>query len=263
MPKARLVVLGYDDPLVHEIARDSPTMSKLARMLNLQPAASRKWEIESFDIRTAFLGGSETTDRVLGLEHPIEMRERMKLRPQEALKLLKGACGGVDAPYLWLMELKSGLEQVGFTQSPCDPRAFVLTHPTKRTTEGILGIHVDDGLCCGSDFFTQKLLEVAKKFPFGSHKKRSFTFTGIRIEQQQDYSITINQTQYIKDIHSISISRERRSQPEATVTETERQSLRAVIGSLQYAAANTRPDLCSRLSWLQSSILSIKPRSAP
>lgn len=33
VPKARLVVLGYEDPLVHEIPRDSPTMSKLARML--------------------------------------------------------------------------------------------------------------------------------------------------------------------------------------------------------------------------------------
>ena len=28
-PKARLVVLGYEDPLVHEIPRDSPTMTKL------------------------------------------------------------------------------------------------------------------------------------------------------------------------------------------------------------------------------------------
>jgi len=254
VPKARLVVLGYEDPLVHEIPRDSPTMSKLTRMLILQTAASRKWIIESFHIRTAFLRGSETTGRILGLEPPAEMRERMKLKPQEVLKLLKGAYGRVDAPYLWFMELKSGLEQVGFTQSPFDPCAFVLQHPTKGTTEGILGVHVDDGLCCGSEYFAQKLQEVAKRFPFGSHKKQNFTFTGLRIEQQPDFSININQTQYIKDIHSITISRDRRSQPEAVVNEAERQSLRAVIGSLQYAAVNTRPDLCSRLSWLQSEI---------
>eukprot|EP00435_Cladocopium_sp_Y103_P044365 s2174_g12.t1 len=253
-PKARLVVLGYEDPLVHEIPRDSPTMSKLTRMLILQTAASRRWDLESFDIRTAFLRGTETSNRTLGLEPPIEMRERMRLKPQEVLKLLKGAYGRVDAPYLWFMELKAGLEQVGFVQAPFDPCAFVLPHPVTKQTEGILGVHVDDGLGCGSEYFSQKLQEVAKKFPFGSHKKRNFTFTGLRIEQQPDFSIHINQTQYIKDIHSITLSRERRSQPEAVVSEDERQSLRALIGSLQYAAVNTRPDLCSRLSWLQSEI---------
>lgn len=41
VPKARLVVLGYEDQLVHEIPRDSPTMSKLARMLIIQFAASQ------------------------------------------------------------------------------------------------------------------------------------------------------------------------------------------------------------------------------
>ena len=156
--------------------------------------------------------------------------------------------------YLWFIELKKGLEQVGFTQSPFDPCAFVLTHPVTQKTEGILGIHVDDGLCCGSGYFQTKLQELAKRFPFGCHKKHNFTFTGLRIEQQTDFSIHVNQTQYIKDIHSISLTGERRSQPEANVSEAERQSLRALIGSLQYAAVNTRPDLCSRLSWLQSEI---------
>ena len=80
VPKARLVVLGYEDPLVHEIPRDSPTMSKLSRMLILQTAASQQWEIESFDIRTAFLRGTETTSRTLGREPPNEMREKMKLK---------------------------------------------------------------------------------------------------------------------------------------------------------------------------------------
>ena len=122
----------------------------------------------------------------------------MGLSPQEVLKLLKGAYGRVDAPYLWFMELKKGLEQA--------------THPVTQKTEGILGIHVDDGLCCGSGCFQTKLQELEKRFPFGSHKKRNFTFTRLRIEQQNDFSIHVNQTQHTKDIHSISLSRERRSQ---------------------------------------------------
>ena len=74
VPKARLVVLGYEDPLVHEIPRDSPTMSKLSRMLILQLAASKGWDIESFDIKTAFLREQEQGDRILGIE-PTAMEE--------------------------------------------------------------------------------------------------------------------------------------------------------------------------------------------
>ena len=50
------------------------------------------------------------------------------------------------------------------------------------------------------------------------------------------------------------ISQQRRHEPQAPVREEERQQLRGLIGSLQYASTNTRPDLGSRLSFLQSHI---------
>ena len=58
-----------------------------------------------------------------------------------------------------------------------------------------------------------------------------------------DQSIWINQaqSQYVNDSHPISISKERRSNPDDVVNESERQSLslRAVIGSLQYMLLST------------------------
>ena len=71
-PKARLVVLGYTDPDLAEIPRDSPTMTKLSRMLILQLVASKAWNLESFDVKTAFLRGSEEGHRLLGLEPTAE-----------------------------------------------------------------------------------------------------------------------------------------------------------------------------------------------
>ena len=47
---------------------------------------------------------------------------------------------------------------------------------------------------------------------------------------------------------------ERRAQEDQPVTEVERHQLRGIIGSLQYAAVHTRPDLSSALSHLQSEI---------
>ena len=52
VPKARLVVLGFEDPMVDQIPRDSPTMSKHSRVLIMQHAASMHWDIHSFDIKT-------------------------------------------------------------------------------------------------------------------------------------------------------------------------------------------------------------------
>ena len=155
-PKARLIVLGYQDPLLCELERDSPTLSKLARMFIFQYAASCGWEIGSFDIRTAFLRGSDD-QRLLGLEPPIEMRKRMGLADHEIVRLLKGAYGRVDAPLLWFRELQKGLTELQFTVSPFDNCLYMLQE--RGRVLGLIGVHVDDGLCGGNQPFLSKLQE--------------------------------------------------------------------------------------------------------
>ena len=136
--------------------------------------------------------------------------------------------------YLWFMELTKSLEEIGFVPSPFDPCVFLLESPKTGITEGAVGVHVDDGLCCGSEIFQRKLQALAERFPCGSHKKRSSTFTGLRTDQQPGNSIHINQTQYIKDINPITISKIRRGTPDKPpVNEDERQALSGLIRSLQ------------------------------
>ena len=119
-------ILGYEDPDITDIPRDSPTLQKESRSLILQLCASRKWVIRSFDIKTAFLRGSRRDDRVLGMEPPMEMREKVHLKEQEICELLKSAYGLVNAPYLWYQELKDSLLELQFSISPLDPCLFVL-----------------------------------------------------------------------------------------------------------------------------------------
>ena len=95
------------------------------------------------------------------------------------------------------------IEELHFVPSPFDPCTFVLPNPKTGETEVIIGVHVDDGLCCGSKYFQQQLQKLSEKFPFGSHKKRNVTFTGLRIDQQPDQSIHANQTQCVNDINPI------------------------------------------------------------
>ena len=53
--KARLVVLGYQDPQLTSVARDCPTLTKEGRNTILQLISSQQWDLTSFDIKTAFL----------------------------------------------------------------------------------------------------------------------------------------------------------------------------------------------------------------
>ena len=72
-PKARLVVLGYMDPKLMEVPRDSPTLGRQSKMLILQLIASMGWSLGSFDIKAAFLQGRPQRDRIIGLEPVVEL----------------------------------------------------------------------------------------------------------------------------------------------------------------------------------------------
>ena len=252
--KARLVVLGYLDPELESIPRDSPTLGKQSKMLILQMIACQRWNVRSFDIKSAFLQGKTQEGRVLGLEPVEELRSAMQLRPEEICKLDKSAYGLIDAPFLWFKALDATLKEIGFIAAPFDPCVYVLYKPNQQEPSGIIGIHVDDGLCGGDSYFDQKLTLLEQKYPFGSKQMTSFTFTGVEISQQADMSIILSQAKYVSKIEPIPVNAERRKSLEDDVTPKEQHELRALIGSLQYAAVNTRPDLSSRLSFLQSEI---------
>ena len=268
--KARIVVLGYLDPHIEEIPRDSPTLSRSSRMVILQVLASHAWQLQSFDIKAAFLQGQPQDNRLIAIDPVPELRAALQLKPDEIARLSKSAYGLIDAPYLWYCALVKELLRLGMEACPFDPCVFILREdsavpntleeeikdrkPAQGAIVGILGVHVDDGIGGGGPKF-QKVLELLeKRFAFGSKKCSSFTFTGIDVTQHHDYSISMNQSNYIRKIQPISIDFQRKTQPTIPINESERGALRGLVGSLQYASTNTRPDLANRLSGLQSSI---------
>ena len=151
------------------------------------------------------------------------------------------------------MELKECLLSLNFQISPLDPCLFSLVDE-HGAVHGLIGVHVDDGLCAGDEVFDRALQQLEIRYPFGSKRDTNFTFTGIQLTQDKQFNIFLSQRDYIFAIEAIPIERQRRKQESLPVTEGERQNLRGLIGSLQYAATNTRPDLSARLSFLQSKI---------
>ncbi|CAE7412366.1 RE1 [Symbiodinium pilosum] len=188
---------------------------------------------------------------------PGEIREALGMGPQDDCELKGGAYGRIDAPYLWYQELRKALLDLNFQQCPLDPCLFSLS--SRDTTgqsrsHGVIGIHVDDGICGGDSVFHAALEKLRQRFSFGSFEKGSFVFTGIRLHQWDDMSIEMDQTDYIESIDAINVPRDRRKHPDAPVTEAERRLLRQLIGSLQYAAVHTRADVCAKVGELQSAV---------
>ena len=248
------MVLGYLDPDLENVPRDSPTLGRNSRMLILQLIASHAWKLQSFDIKAAFLQGQPQESRVMGLEPTEEFRRQFNMKPDQILRLVKGAYGLVDGPFLWYQALRGELLRLGVEEAPWDPTVFILRDANTHRPKGVIGMHVDDGLCGGDSDFEILLKKLESKYAFGSHKTGTFTYTGIELSQKGDGSVIMSQSAYVRAVNPIRITPERKSLPDSPITDTERHQLRALIGSLQYAAVNTRPDLCSRLGSLQSAV---------
>ena len=254
--KARLVVLGFQDPKLTEVVRDAPTLTREGRHTVLQTIASQQWSLSSFDIKTAFLRGQADSNNPLAMEPPIELRKKLSLSDDQVCALVGNAYGRVDAPLLFYRELSSQLRKLGFEVHPLEPCVYILASwkGQQRVLHGIIGTHVDDGICGGDDFFHEQLNRLKHVLPFGSFKQHRFTFTGIALEQLPDFSIVASQEDYVRQIPAIDIGRHRRQEPQAPVSEAELTKLRGVVGSLQYAVSNTRPDMAAKLGEVQVQI---------
>ena len=248
-PKARLVVRGYEDPGIGEICSDG-------RMLLLQTISSKHWDVQSFDIKTAFLRG-KAEGEPLAMEPVKELREMLNLQPEEICILKGNAYGRVDAPLLFYREFRSKFEKEGFEAHPLDSCLFLLRNKQDPSRlEGILGTHVDDGLGGGTEVFERALQNIQKSLPFGQREKHQFRFTGLDIEQLPDFSIRINQGDYVSKIDPIDVPKTRRKEGGQKADNNEMHQLRALCGSLQYAAVHSRPDMCAKVAFLQKRICS-------
>ena len=125
--------------------------------------------------------------------------------------------------------------------------------PLKRF-HGCLGIHVDDGIAGGDDVFHKMLKRVEARFKFGAFERREFKYTGIHFRQWDDFSIEYDQIEYVERISPVAIDKTRKSQLTAPLSETEKSSLRSIVGALQYAAVHSRPDLSAKVGELQSAV---------
>ena len=245
-PKARLVLVGWQDPELGRIKTDSPTLRKESKNLILSICAAKKWKIWGADIKTAFLSG-DPSDRQLYFRPPEEIKSWMKLDRDQLFRLEKAAYGLAEAPRAWFLRLSRELSEQGLQVSQLDRCLFTLRNK-KGELIGICGVHVNDLLGGVTPEMDRVLDSLKKKLPIGDYRTFTIRYTGIEIRQNpHTYEIEIGQEAYIDSLQPIST----KSLGSAGTPIRDVSLLRQCAGQLAWAAGSTRPDQAFLASYLQ------------
>ena len=255
--KARLVVLGFQDPFLGQENTCSPTLNKRSKQLLLQVVVQRKWELTKGDVTAAFLQGRKLEKSKYALA-PQELAEAMGLPVGErVVKLLKSVYGLTAEPLEWYAQVNTVLEKLGAVRCDSDPCVWIVNDPESGELVGIIGSHVDDFLIAGdkhSAHWKECHEALMAAFRWTPLERDSFKQCGVNITQEEDGSITQEQEEYLSGMTEVELSKERAAQLSNPVTDQERTELRALLGGLQWLVGQSRVDGAIDVNLLQSQV---------
>ena len=255
--KARIVVQGFRDPHLPLLARDAPVLSKAGLVAILQWTASHNADLVNGDCKSAFLQGQPDRERPCAIYMKIPQGSiALKAIPEWSAnkdllyELHAPVYGQANAPRQWYLHVLDTLLKLGWTKHSLDPCLF-LFKDSSNTVVAVLGIHVDDIIASSISDDPEILTNVEKSFAWGSAwEKNDFVFIGRRIVKAADSTITMSQSHYASEV----IITKDRADPEEKLNKESLSDFRSAIGSLQWLAGTTRPDLAADASLLQRSV---------
>ena len=258
--KARLVARGFTQE--HGVDYNetfAPTVKAVSLRVLLALAAYYDWEVEQFDVVTAFLEAG--LDEEIYMRQPEGFREVNENGDELVCLLLKALYGLKQAPRNWNKVITAWLIDYGFSQSKVDPCIFVYK---KGGDFYILALYVDDNILVGA------------AGPFIDNFKKAFNdrfevqflgpaswLIGISVDRDRNAkTIKLGQQQYVLDM----LDRFNMSECNAVsspmvvgaINDTCKDEdvvgnsvpYQSLIGSLLYASVCTRPDISMAVSHL-------------
>ena len=218
-------------------------------------AAIKDWDINHYDVETAFLYGSLRED--IYMEQPpgfIQEHENKIL----VCKLKQAIYGLKQSGRVWYETLNKYLEKCNLKKFKSDPCIF---RYKKENSELMLGLHVDDMIIINSDndILDEVIRMISKQFKL----KRSDNLNnilGIEINITPDI-ISMNQQKFIEEIlrrfkmsdcHSVStpidINQNLDNCKDSKLIDSKK--YQEILGSIMYIMTKTRPDLAYAISVL-------------
>ena len=267
--KARIVLLGFEHPEIGNVdyKTSSPVQSMLARNLLYQATCQHSWQLEGLDLATAFLQTAPTSaDANLWTYGVAELRSALGLDTNGIMKVMRNIYGSTTAPRgLWL-DLHKTLTGLGGYPALGERCLWVWYDEDPETkqpfTIGMMGGHVDDFHRTG-DSNNAKWNEVCRKidaaYRWGTAKHSAYRHAGTDVQVKRDNDgdlvITVNQQYYVDSLPDLDISADRLRQEDARMTSHEIAACRGALGTLQWLAIQTQPQLCARCNLLLTEVI--------
>ena len=231
--KARLTARGFQEQ--DEYPKESPTMQKYSLRALLTIASAKGWPIETVDVKSAFLQGTQ-------LEREVFVKPPKESNTPNKLWLLNKCLYGLrDASRQWYTKVENVLVSLGFQKCTYDSGLFYLIINDKL--EALIGLHVDDFLNSGGEYFHNTILpQILNAFKVGKSERGNFMYTGFQLSQD-DEGVFLDQSEYVESITIPTIDAARMRQLKEDMTFDELSLLRKMTGQLNWTVRSTRPDL--------------------
>jgi hypothetical protein len=258
--KARYVARGFSQ--IHGRDYDetySPTVRYTTIRTILALAAQRGMNLHQMDIKTAYLNA--TVDEDIYLEQPIGFVQTGNNGEELICKLDKSLYGLKQSGRNWHHELKNFLINNGF--KPAEYDSCLFTRKNKDGKLDVILVWVDDLILCSENhnFATTFKKEVEKKYKVSEFCKLHW-FLGMNITVDEKINeIRVNQKKYIntllqkhdmdkcKAVATPALENTKLSKQDCPEDGSEEQNemkkvdYRGIVGSLNYLAQSTRPDI--------------------
>ena len=267
--KSRFVVCGYSQVKGVDYTHSfSATMRSTSFRILLALASGLKLKLEHFDVTNAF------TQSEIDSEIYVDPPPGIPGYEGKVLKLKKSLYGTKQASRMWQLKLRSKLVEMGFTNSSHDPCLFSKVDDDGKTM--LVGVYVDDIILAHDASNPRNLNWFIDEFtgPRGFRSKHVGPlswFLGVEVDQANDYSITINQNQYVQKLverfvptresstikHSMPCNPLTFQQLSTATTDEQRDKMKRLpylqlIGSLLYLSTMTFPEISYHMSILCS-----------
>ena len=246
--KSRYVGKGYSQVEGRDYHESySPVVNFTTIRIALTIAAERNYAIRQFDVKTAFLNAN------LEEEVYMEMPEGFEI-PGMVIKLEKCVYGLKQASRGWFLHITDILEKNGFESSKNDVCLFI-----HREKEIYLLLYVDDLLVMAPNHdvmnFVKTIISAEVTLKEIEQVRK---FCGIELERR-DGQIYLSQMRIIDELcrqYGVSECKENQKTPLQEFKDYSSGDIdsnlpvRNLIGSLQYIACRTRPDIAASLNYL-------------
>ena len=230
--KARLVARGFQEDRSY-IRKDSPTVTREGLRLLMCLTVSKKWKIQSLDIKSAFLQGN-SLKRAVFIKPPVEANTKKLWR------LNKCVYGLSDASRMWYLKVDKCFKDMKLEKMSLDEAFYVMRDQGEIV--GLICMHVDDIIWAGNTQFKENVIQQLKKqFEISKESEGEFVYLGLRVKQT-DKGISVDQYHYIESLTDPEIEVGSRKKVDQ-LNKEECKILKRFSGQLAWAAKLSRPDI--------------------